>query len=256
MDFVTLILLCVAVLLLVLLFLRKRGDSSVVLEEQTSRTRQELERMERSLRDEIARNREEVSQNARQAREELSASVNAFAAETRSQMKDIADLQKSQLDSFSKQLLGLTQTNEQNGRASREEMRLSLNGFSDNLVKQLQALTQSSEEKSDRIRETVEARLQTLQEDNSRKLELMRATVDEKLHATLEERLGQSFRLVSERLEAVREGLGEMRSLASGVGDLKKVLTNVKSRGTWGEVQLGNILEQILKEHCDKTRQQ
>lgn len=246
MDIVTLIVLCVAVILLVLLFLRKSGDSSVVLEEQTSRTKQELERIERCLRDEIARNREEVGQNARQAREELSASVNAFAAETRSQMKDIADLQKSQLDSFSKQLLGLTQTNEQNGRASREEMRLSLNGFSENLVKQLQALTQSSGEKSDKMRETIEARLQTLQEDNSKKLEQMRATVDEKLHETLEERLGQSFKRVSDQLAAVHEGLGEMRSLASGVGDLKKVLTNVKSRGTWGEVQLGNILEQIL----------
>lgn len=246
-DIITLILLSVAVLLLLLLFLRSgQNSSAAVLEDHAARMKQDLERIERSLRDEIARNREEVNQNSRQSREELAGSVNAFAAETRSQMKDIADLQKSQLDSFSKQLLGLTQTSEQNGRASREEMRLSLNGFSESLVKQLQTLTQSNEQKSEKMRETIEARLRTLQEDNSQKLDQMRATVDEKLHATLEERLGQSFKLVSERLEAVREGLGEMRNLASGVGDLKKVLTNVKSRGTWGEVQLGNLLEQIL----------
>jgi DNA recombination protein RmuC len=96
------------------------------------------------------------------------------------------------------------------------------------------------------MRQTVAEGLRTLQEDNSRKLEQMRAVVDEKLQSTLEKRLGESFRQVSERLEQVYKGLGEMRSLATGVGDLKKVLTNVKTRGTWGEIQLGNILEQIL----------
>jgi len=96
------------------------------------------------------------------------------------------------------------------------------------------------------MRKTLENQLRTLQEDNSRKLEQMRATVDEKLQSTLEKRLGESFKQVSERLEQVYKGLGEMRNLATGVGDLKKVLTNVKTRGTWGEIQLGNILEQIL----------
>jgi DNA recombination protein RmuC len=85
-----------------------------------------------------------------------------------------------------------------------------------------------------------------MQKDNNEKLEIMRATVDEKLHATLEKRLGESFAHVSERLEQVHKGLGEMQTLAMGVGDLKKVLTNVKTRGTWGEVQLGNLLEQIM----------
>ncbi len=88
--------------------------------------------------------------------------------------------------------------------------------------------------------------MESLQKDNAEKLEKMRATVDEKLHNTLEKRLGESFKLVSDRLEQVHKGLGEMQGLATGVGDLKKVLTNVKSRGTWGEVQLGAILEQIL----------
>jgi DNA recombination protein RmuC len=112
--------------------------------------------------------------------------------------------------------------------------------------KQLSALTQSNEQKMDKMRETVDERLKLLQEDNTKKLDLMRETVDEKLHATLERRLGESFKLVSERLEQVHKGLGEMQSLASSVGDLKKVLANVKTRGTLGEIQLGNLLEQIL----------
>jgi DNA recombination protein RmuC len=96
------------------------------------------------------------------------------------------------------------------------------------------------------IRVSVEQKLMSIQEDNSSKLELMRKTVDEKLHATLENRLGESFKQVSERLEQVYKGLGEMQTLATGVGDLKRVLTNVKSRGTWGEVQLQALLEQML----------
>jgi DNA recombination protein RmuC len=110
----------------------------------------------------------------------------------------------------------------------------------------LEQMTKSNEQKLERVRSVVENRLQLMQKDNNEKLEVMRATVDEKLHATLERRLGESFKHVSERLELVHKGLGEMQSLASGVGDLKKVLTNVKTRGTWGEVQLGNLLEQIM----------
>jgi DNA recombination protein RmuC len=113
----------------------------------------------------------------------------------------------------------------------------------------LEAFTQFSRSLDTRFQalgQGVEGRLQALQEDNSKKLEQMRATVDEKLQGTLEKRLGESFKLVSERLEQVHKGLGEMQSLATGVGDLKKVLTNVKTRGTWGEVQLGALLEQVL----------
>lgn len=107
-------------------------------------------------------------------------------------------------------------------------------------------MTKINEQKLEHVRDTVERKLSSLQEDNSKQLELMRATVDEKLHKTLEQRLGESFKLVSERLELVHKGLGEMQNLASGVGDLKRVLTNVKTRGTLGEIQLENILEQIL----------
>ncbi|MDF2531005.1 MAG: recombination protein RmuC [Clostridia bacterium] len=116
----------------------------------------------------------------------------------------------------------------------------------DNYAKQIMLLSQSNENRLEKMRETVEISISRLQEDNSKKLDQMRATVDEKLHATLEQRLGESFKLVSDRLEMVHKGLGEMQSLASGVGDLKKVLSNVKTRGTWGEIQLGNILEQVL----------
>jgi DNA recombination protein RmuC len=96
------------------------------------------------------------------------------------------------------------------------------------------------------LRDSLNQRFETIRKENAEALERMRVTVDEKLHATLEQRLGESFKLVSDRLEAVHKGLGEMQSLATGVGDLKRVLTNVKSRGTWGEVQLGALLEQIL----------
>ena len=100
--------------------------------------------------------------------------------------------------------------------------------------------------KLDEVRVTVESKLQSMQADNAKQLDQMRQTVDEKLQGTLEKRLGESFKHVSERLELVHKGLGEMQSLATGVGDLKKVLTNVKTRGTWGEVQLGVLLEQVL----------
>jgi len=172
-----------------------------------------LERQERMLRDECAHIREESLLIARQGREENRAGVTALGDSLLKRMSDIAGLQQNQLDVFAGQLKSLTASNE--GRL-------------------------------DRLRETVEERLRLIQEDNSRKLEQMRATVDEKLHDTLERRLGESFKLVSERLELVQKGLGEMRSLASGVGDLKKVLTNVKTRGIFGEIQLGSLLEQVL----------
>ena len=110
----------------------------------------------------------------------------------------------------------------------------------------LSRLAQTNEQRLEAVRATIEQRLELLRGDNAQKLEQMRATVDEKLHATLEQRLGQSFKQVSDWLEQVHRGLGEMQSLAAGVGDLKRVLTNVKTRGTWGEMQLESLLEQVL----------
>lgn len=127
-------------------------------------------------------------------------------------------------------------------------------GRLDNFANQLNQLTNANEQKQDKLRETLELKLTTLQEDNNKKLEKIRETVDEKLHATLEQRLGQSFKLVSDRLEQVHKGLGEMQSLANGVGDLKRVLTNVKTRGILGEIQLENLLEQVLvREQYEKN---
>lgn len=114
------------------------------------------------------------------------------------------------------------------------------------LNRQMEAMTMQNEQKLEQIRATMENRISAMQEDNAKKLEQMRATVDEKLQKTLDDRISQSFKLVSERLEQVYKGLGEMQTLASGVGDLKKVLSNVKTRGILGEIQLGAILEQIL----------
>lgn len=122
-----------------------------------------------------------------------------------------------------------------NDRAAREE-----------LGRQLLSLTQLNEQKLDSIRQTLEQQLKSLREDNSAKLDQMRMVVDEKLQATLEKRLNDSFRLVSERLEQVHHGLGEMQSLAADVGALQRTLTNVKTRGTWGEVQLEGLLQQVL----------
>ncbi|KAF0140984.1 MAG: hypothetical protein FD122_1990 [Stygiobacter sp.] len=170
-------------------------------------------RLDKSFRDEIARTRDESTRNAKSQREELNESILKLGEQLTNTIGEISKRQKDQLDIFSKQINTLTQSNEQ---------------------------------KLDKLQEKVESQLKEIQDKNEKKLEEMRQTVDEKLHETLEKRLGESFKLVSDRLEAVREGLGEMRNLAVGVGDLKKVLTNVKTRGTWGEIQLENLIEQIL----------
>jgi DNA recombination protein RmuC len=140
---------------------------------------------------------------------------------------------------------------------NREELANSLRAFSESVVRNmsemagaqgagLARLTEATEQRLEAIRGTIDERLKTLQQENAAKLELMRRTVDEQLQGTLEKRLGESFRLVSERLEQVYKGLGEMQNLAAGVGDLKRALTNVRVRGSWGEIQLGALLEDTL----------
>jgi DNA recombination protein RmuC len=128
----------------------------------------------------------------------------------------------------------------------RHELTTTLAALRQDIVNQLGILSQAARQDAEQLRGVLNERLTALQADNASKLEEMRRTVDEKLHATLEQRLGDSFKLVSERLEQVHAGLGEMKSLAGSVGDLKRVMTNVRSRGTWGEVQLGAILESLL----------
>jgi len=172
-----------------------------------------LERTDRTLREELARGREELQKQEKQGREEHGVTVQILGDSLLRRMTELAGLQKHQLDIFADQLKYLTGTN---------DIRM------------------------EQLRETLQTRLQAIQEDNAKQLEQMRVTVDEKLHDTLEKRLGASFKLVSDRLEQVQKGLGEMQTLANGVGDLKRVLTNVKTRGTFGEVQLGALLEQVL----------
>ncbi len=128
----------------------------------------------------------------------------------------------------------------------RTELSLLLKSFEDSTQMRLSELTLSSEKKIESVRLIIDEKLKQIHDDNARQLDRIRETVDEKLQSTLEKRLGESFKQVSERLELVHQGLGDMRNLAAGVGDLKKVLTNVKARGTWGEVQLGALLEEIL----------
>ncbi|MDF3036957.1 MAG: rmuC, partial [Paucimonas sp.] len=173
------------------------------------------------------------------------------------QLTSVATLQSGQIDGFAQQLAKLNEANAQQldamrnsivmqAQAGREEQSSALKRFGDTLNQTLSALTESNAQRMTEVRATLENKIRDLQNDNSQRLEEMRRTVDEKLHATLEQRLGESFKLVSDRLEKVHQGLGEMQQLAIGVGDLKRVLTNVKTRGTWGEVQLGMLLEQVL----------
>lgn len=144
------------------------------------------------------------------------------------------------------QFEGLRRQLEAQGLVGREEQSRNLKLFADSMNQTLARLTESNAARMQEVRATLEAKIRDLQTDNGARLEEMRKTVDEKLHATLEARLSASFQQVSERLERVHQGLGEMQQLALGVGDLKRVLTNVKTRGTWGEVQLEMLLEQVL----------
>jgi DNA recombination protein RmuC len=128
----------------------------------------------------------------------------------------------------------------------RTELAQSFKSFEGSVQMRLSELTAATEKKIEAVRLIVDEKLKQIQEDNNRQLDLMRETVNEKLQNTLEKRLGESFKQVSERLELVHQGLGDMRALAADVGNLQRVLTNVKSRGTWGEVQLGALLEEIL----------
>jgi len=193
------------------------------------------ERLERGMREELALNRREVAASLGETREELNRAIERLSAALSGQGERLRQRVEDTLNQA-----------QQDARAGRTEQGESLRAFGEQLTGQLHLLMQRNTEGMDTLRQTLESRLTAIQSDNSQKLERMRQTVDEKLHSTLEQRLGESFQRVSEQLERVHAGLGEMQSLASGVGDLKKVLSNIKVRGTWGEVQLDNLLEQIL----------
>ncbi len=168
---------------------------------------------ERVLREELRAGRGESQEAARELREELGRGLKDGSDSLTKSLAETSKVQNAQLGGF---------------------------------AKKLEELSESNRRAIDRMRENLDKRVKELREGNEKKLEEMRKTVDEKLQNTLEKRLGESFKLVSERLENVQKGLGEMQNLASGVGDLKRVLTNVKARGTWAEYQLGDILDQTL----------
>jgi len=209
-------LLALAVLALPILLWRKPAASSVDLAPLLGRIEameRAQERTDRLLREELGRNREEAARDSGGLRQEVQASLAAFNSGIRDEVGVMASAQKTQLEALAAQL-----------GAIREE-----------LAAGVARLTQTTGEKLD-----------ALQKENTQKLEQIRHTVDEQLQSTLEKRLGESFQMVSDRLEQVHRGLGEMQTLAAGVGDLKKLLSNVRTRGTWGEVQLGMLLEQLL----------
>ncbi|MFD2742310.1 MULTISPECIES: DNA recombination protein RmuC [Sphingobacterium] len=211
------ILIALAIINILIMLFKKSDDNSVVqwrhLEQSLQRLDHQLERMDKSIRDDLHRHRNENSTLAQGSREELSQNFRA--------LEKSAQEQAQALHTFLGQRF-------------------------EGLTKQQYEINKTSNEHLKDIKINIENHLKTLREDNNRQLEQMRHTVDEKLQSTLEKRLGESFKLVSERLELVHRGLGEMQSLATGVGDLKKVLSNVKTRGILGEYQLANILEQLL----------
>ena len=215
------------------LLLRRKEDLS-----------ERLERLERGLRDEAARGRDEAAAQARLGREEIGALIRAFQDGALVQ----ADKNHTELRLLVEQKLAEFRADQATqGRNLREEVATGLKQQGETLTntlrERLETVTKAVAEQT----RTVAEQLEKLRGENTAKLEQMRHTVDEKLQGTLEKRLGESFKLVSDRLEQVHKGLGEMQTLANGVGDLKRVLTNVKTRGTWGEVQLGNLLEQIFR---------
>lgn len=235
---ITWILLAIALLLLIIVIILLLKITGSKENSQLSDIRYKMDtlagevgRIEAAVKTEISVNRTEANTTNRDTREELSKTLQAFGDQLSNAMKENAIRQKEQLEAFSKSLTDFNTTQKEN--------------FFALLNKQADQNTATSQ-RLDQLRETLEKKMADLQSGNEKKLEEMRSTVDEKLQKTLEARLGESFKLVSERLEAVHKGLGDMQQLATGVGDLKRVLSNVKSRGVLGEYQLESILDQIL----------
>ena len=222
-----LMLAAIGVLLQVALWLRKPVvDADELAHRQTlltqlQQTTQRVERVESEL-------RREMAEGSRTARQELQQTLATFQEALTSQGAEATRTQNAQIDAFAQQLVQLRGT------------------LGDTLTRQLQDLSEANSRRLAEVRATLEAQLMQLQQGNAAKLDEMRATVDEKLQSTLQARLGESFKQVADRLEQVHKGLGEMQTLAQGVGDLKHLLTNVKTRGMFGEAQLAALLEQVF----------
>jgi DNA recombination protein RmuC len=208
-------------LLLLLWLALRRGDAAATQVEWLAALQGSSERLEREL-------RHEIGESARSGRLELTQNLATFQQSLVQQAAEATRTQNTQIDAFGQQLALLQKT------------------LSDTLALQLSNLSESNARRMSEVRATLEAQLAQLQQTNIAKLDEMRATVDEKLQTTLHARLGESFKQVADRLEQVHKGLGEMQTLAAGVGDLKHLLTNVKTRGMFGEAQLAALLEQVF----------
>jgi len=227
-DALLLGLLALILLMVVLIWARQKPQAAVSPE----LLQQGHERLERELRDELGR-------SASGTRQELVQGLAQF------QQVLGQGLQNSN-QSLIQQALAAREAQDAAALRSAQVQAESMQRLADGMREQLQAMSLLNEQRMAELRHTVELRLTSIQQDNEKKLEQMRATVDEKLHATLEQRLGESFKQVAERLEQVHKGLGEMQNLARDVGSLNRVLTNVKTRGVFGEVQLAGLLDQVF----------
>ncbi|MCI0183069.1 MAG: DNA recombination protein RmuC [Acidibacillus sp.] len=216
------------ILLIIVIILEIWLVYATIMKQRIHGTHQETDRLMREIRDEFLRSRTETLEAARRDREEIGLLLQRHDKALQDAIMRQSDRMQNGFESVSHTLSKVS-----------HEQRVEL-------TQRLDRLTEVTEVHLNSVKETMDKRLQTMLTNNEQKLEQIRVTVDEKLHQTLEQRLGESFKLVSERLEQVHKGLGEMQLLAGGVGDLKRIMTNVKMRGTWGEVQLGNLLEQIL----------
>jgi DNA recombination protein RmuC len=218
-----------------ILLLRRRPHEDVALEARLEALRDGYERIDRLIREELGAGRREMAAELGRVREESAGALRGLGA-AQAQYQEALDRRLADMTRvIDGRLEGLARTLDERLEKNSEE-------FSRLLVR----LTESMESKGEAMRATLDGRLHSIQEDNERRLEAIRLTVDEKLQSTLEARFAESFGVVREQLEQVYRGLGEMKSLATGVGDLKRVLSNVKARGVWGEVQLGNLLAEML----------
>ena len=235
-DILTEILLIIVIVLLIINIFVCTKAKNINLDKLSEDMEKKLDSMEKSFRQEFYANREESRRNEQENRQEMKVSIDSLTSSISRHIMNLSTLQQNQFDINSK---GLENT---------------LNSFNENMMKSLDNLAQLQNEKLSQLTKVTEEKFTGLTKSTENNLEKMRITVDEKLQSTLEKRLGESFKMVNDRLEQVYKGLGEMQTLATGVGDLKKVLSNVKTRGVLGEIQLERILEQFLgPEQYDKN---
>jgi len=257
--FIILIIISIANCTLLLLLLTRKPKSDTASQLQTLKSdlilqieimKNDLAQINQSLRQEMSLNRTEIGDTIKENRTEQANSFTRFETTQKTALTtltdQLGDTLKKNREEQANSLTRFETTLKATLTALTEQQQNQAEKLNNKLEERLRTLAEQQQNQADRLNKTLEEKLRTLTEDNSKKLELMRQTVDEKLQATVEKRFNESFNLISERLEQVHKGLGEMQNIAIGVGDLKKVLTNVKTRGVLGEIQLSMILEDLL----------